>query len=42
MEDQVPPEGVGVMTPKNGTTIDLAVTTVSDLMSVYNTDDGFF
>ena len=33
------PEGGGVVSPKNGTTIYFTVTSASDPMSVYNTDD---
>ena len=38
-EYQEQPEGGGVVSPKNGTTIDINVTTVSDPMSVDNTND---
>ena len=35
------PEGCGDMTPRNGTTINLSVTTSYVLMSEDNTDDEF-
>ena len=40
--DQGQPEGGGVVTPQNGTTIYLTATTASYSMSVDNTDDESF
>ena len=41
-EDQGQSEEGGFISPKNGSTIDLTVTSASDPMSLYNTDDELF
>ena len=40
-EEQGQPEGGCAMTPINVTTIDLTVTTASDIMALDNTDDFY-